>query len=536
MLALTGARAQRGGDLPLFNSVFLPPYRCWRGLFASFLIHAFLIVTLPALAGLLPDEEEAWRRQAFVVRPLELRVSDPFYYPAKSPPKSRSTPERARSREPAPRPARERKPEASKTQVKKAPRLRFELPALPRKVDVDQTVFQPQFPPDLPLQQQVRLPNIIIWGTQVPRLPRPPPRKFIEPGRQTAAPSVPVLDAVPRLELPNQERAVSDLKISGVPINEQPALPRPRGTTMPIRVFQAPARAQAEGVAIDPIPGEPVNLVAISSNPGPPANALIVPPGNQLGVLPGPPEEPGAGDASRGEPGAGQGQAASGDGPDRASAASDPGRGSGSGGRGPGSGTGDQSGTASGFGTGGSGRGGGQLLAISVPHLGLSAAVPVRVVHPNNAVFDVVVQSSSSEILPETTGLLSGKPVYTAYLSVGTRKDWILQYCRPAAAERSLRAAGNVVSLGASAPLKAPYPLVTVTPPVTLQPRSTYLMVHGLLDASGRFKALTLVREEDHKLRNEIIPFLEHWEFRPGTRDGIPVLLEILLVIPPNQA
>jgi hypothetical protein len=174
------------------------------------------------------------------------------------------------------------------------------------------------------------------------------------------------------------------------------------------------------------------------------------------------------------------------------------------------------------------------MLALSLPSLGLTLAVPIRTIHPNNAVFDIVVQSSSSGALPDTTGLLSGKPVYTVYLQVGTQKDWVLQYCRPAAAQRALQTAGNVVQLGSPPPIKAPYPLVTVVPPFPLQPVADYLLVHGFLERGGRFKALRLIRESSRELRERLFPFLEQWEFRPGTRDGLPVLLEILLMIPPQ--
>ena len=174
------------------------------------------------------------------------------------------------------------------------------------------------------------------------------------------------------------------------------------------------------------------------------------------------------------------------------------------------------------------------MLALSLARLGLTSAVPIRTVHPNTGVFDIVVQSSSSDAWPDTIGLLSGKPVYTVYLQVGTQKDWVLQYCRPAEVERALQAAGNVVQLGSPPPIKAPYPLVTVIPPRPLQPVADYFLVHGFLERGGRFKALRLVRESSRELREQLFPFLEQWEFRPGTRDGLPVLLEILLMIPPQ--
>ena len=121
------------------------------------------------------------------------------------------------------------------------------------------------------------------------------------------------------------------------------------------------------------------------------------------------------------------------------------------------------------------------------------------------------------------------------YLNLATRKEWTLQYCKPSAKEAPVRAGPGVVHLGADAPVKAPFLLVRATPPITLEPRSADVLIHGMLDVSGKFRDLSIVRESDAWLKNEILPYLHQWEFRPGTQDGRPILLEILLVIPPNR-
>ena len=55
--------------------------------------------------------------------------------------------------------------------------------------------------------------------------------------------------------------------------------------------------------------------------------------------------------------------------------------------------------------------------------MALAAAAPTRIVNPAGGVFDVVVQSAGTEGFPESAGVLSGKPVYSAYVRVGGGRD-----------------------------------------------------------------------------------------------------------------
>ena len=175
------------------------------------------------------------------------------------------------------------------------------------------------------------------------------------------------------------------------------------------------------------------------------------------------------------------------------------------------------------------------MLALGMPPSSMPSSVSARIAEPVNSVADIVVQSTASHVVPEAAGILSGKPVYTVYLRMATRKEWMLQYCKPASRDRQAETRGGVVYLGADAPVKAPYLIVRRTPPITLEPRANSILVHGLLDVTGRLKDLAIVRESDRPLQEEILPYLQEWEFRPGTQDGRPVLLEILLVIPTNH-
>ena len=155
--------------------------------------------------------------------------------------------------------------------------------------------------------------------------------------------------------------------------------------------------------------------------------------------------------------------------------------------------------------------------------------VPIRMVHPETGVFDVIVQSASGDQYAETTKILTGRPVYTVYLKVGGPKDWILHYCAPKQAARST---GPVIQLGSPSPLRAPFPRTTVIPHPNAFARNSRTYFHGFLTPSGQFRALRPVRSEDAEVVPQLIPYLEKWEFRPATRDGKPVEVELLLVIP----
>ena len=77
------------------------------------------------------------------------------------------------------------------------------------------------------------------------------------------------------------------------------------------------------------------------------------------------------------------------------------------------------------------------------------------------------------------------------YLQVGAPREWILQYCVPNRAGPVQT--GGLVKLGNPEPVRAPYPMVTVRPPEDWRHGSDYVLVHGFLDESGRFRDMTIL-------------------------------------------
>jgi hypothetical protein len=474
-------------ELPLFQTVFLPRHNFFgRGLLLSAIFHCLLIFGMPPLLDLLPESDAvAIERRMRAMRALEIRIPERLYLPAAlldpaKPPAARLKPKES---PPSTELAKNQLQEPSIPQAAATPRIapqRFKLPANVRRVNGDQTLIQSHLPPDLALEARVKLPQLVLTSALV--LPRPAPRRFVEPGKSTAAAVVPRVDAPPQLASPSDVNP--DLRIASMLAGPKQAvlrLPRP---TEPVKPFQAPAPIPSgRGASVSPALGEPISVLALSLDPAPLQERVVIPVGNQIGRLPDLPASPEIAEAAAGA--AGQGVLGA--------------------------------------------------LARALAALPLRYSTPIRVEHPVNATFDVVVQTASDQGLSESVGALSGQPVYTVYLNVGAPKAWLLQYCIPREVSGAVKIVAGAVNIGSPAPLKAPFPLVTVLPPVTMVPRSGYIIVHALLDASGQIKEPSVLRAPNASFKAPILSELPKWQFRPAVRNGGPVTVEILLAIPPQQ-
>ena len=149
----------------------------------------------------------------------------------------------------------------------------------------------------------------------------------------------------------------------------------------------------------------------------------------------------------------------------------------------------------------------------------------------SDGIFDVVVLGSpAAGAFPGADGVLQGTLVYTVFLRVGTPRDWILQFCLQKEMENSLSPGKG------SLPLDGPYPLRMLQPDITFPPDVEYLLVHGIASAAGRFEQLEWVGDPPPDAgTGSILRELERWELRPAKRDGVPIAVEILLLIPASD-
>jgi hypothetical protein len=469
---------------PLFQTVFLPRHNFFgRGLLLSAILHCLLFFGLPPLLQLLPESDTvAIERRMRAMRALEIRIPERLYLPAAllDPPKPAAA--RPKPKEP-PAPmelAKNQLQEPSVPQAVATPRVapqKFKLPENVRRVNDDQTLIQSHLPPELALKVQVKLPQLVL--TSAPVLQRPAPRRFVEPGKAAAAAVVPRVEAPPQLAMSSDVNP--DLRIASMLAGPELAvlrLPRP---SEPVKPFQAPAPIPSgRGASVSPALGEPISVLALSLDPAALQERVVIPVGNQIGRLPDLPAPPEIAEAAAGRGALGE-------------------------------------------------------LARALAALPLRYVTPIRIEHPINATFDVVVQSSSDQALPESVGALSGQPVYTVYLNVGAPKSWLLQYCVPRDVSGAVKIVAGAVNIGSPTPIKAPFPLVTVLPPITMVPRTGYIIVRAMLDASGQIKEPSILRAPNASFKEPILAELLKWQFRPAVRNGGPVAVEVLLAIPPQQ-
>ncbi len=522
--ALKSPKSGASSEMTLFEASLLASRR-WPSFLASLVLHATVILTIPQISLLFAERDaKLWIRRMKLVAPVEIRIPEVLYFASPGgKPAPRKPVQPPRVQKPAgrpPAPGQERV-EAARAEPPAKPQRRFELPPLRRR-ESNQTLLQPNFDPDVPVLSEVRLPQVFFWAP-MPAKPAARIRKpFVMPGHGESRPQAPRLNTPPRLEAPNWESLASSMRVAASPKGRPDSL-LVAGTSMPIRTFDLEGPPPLEGyIAVDRIQGDPTSVLALSSRAKPVREELIVPPGNQLGRMP---DEIGSQNrlalTERGIAGGSGISAAAND------ARPAPGTPSG----GDSANSGDPGGKRRGPGGEGTAHAAVRLPAPaeSSPSLPRPA---LRMVHPTNAVFDVVVvQTSPIEGLPESAGALSGRPVYSVFLQVGAPKEWIMQYCVPGEGGQDLVSNGGVVRLGNPSPLAAPYPRVTLLPPIQTRAGS-YLMIHGFLDENGRFRDLRVLRSMDAEESKTVLPVLEQWEFRPAVREGRPVRVEILLAVP----
>jgi len=571
IIAELGAARSRAVPVPKFLlGVTLERSRRWPCFLASALLHGIMLIALPVAGDWLEaTRPQLWMHRYRLIASVEIRPPERLYLAATPLPRRKPT---ATPAKPGGKTAREIRPSPSREtalRVASGPRRRFELPRLAPQ-PTEQTLLQPDFPADLPVLGRINLPDLFIWSP-LPNHPAFRIRKpFVTPGSAEPFAQPPAFDAPPQLTAPNWEAVASELQAASARASSPESLLLP-AISLPIRLPELIVRPPHTYVSTERTVGDPLSVLALSLRPRPIREDLIIPPGNQLaqgdlgtgaGRDPSGDEAGRAGQAAqpptpgaRDEKGAtGSPQLAESNSPASSAKAAQP-NATGAAAAPTGQTAGRQadrqglpeSTATSPTGPSAPGVSGGTSSPAGAAPPGASPAVRtnpnqpaaepapagavVRIEHPPGAVADVVVvQPAPMDGTIETSGALSGRPVYSVFLHVGAARQWILQYCVPGE-DQSTTVTGGVVRLGSPAPLNAPYPKVTYLP--ALRPRpGTYLLVHGYINAAGRFEALQALRAADRDEVAAIIPVLERWEFRPAMREGRPVRIEILLAIP----
>lgn len=355
--------------------------------------------------------------------------------------------------------------------------------------------------PKTPLARDVPLPTVVLWTPGVQKNIVPPP-----------LPPTPMPLVHASVELPNTEEAVANVNLSATPFQTAAPMPLP-STVSPIAIAGKAAAGQVPQTAAPgqgiPTGGRVVSLSDLQMSEG----TVIIPLANETA------EGTGSGIVLRGLP---EGTARGGSG-ETASKQEGGNAGSGEGDTGKqiadAGGTGDRRGTGAGTADGDASLGDGTGLP----------AMPstTRITQAKNGHFDVVVVGTAvSDEYPEATKVWSGRLAYTVYLHVGLTKNWILQYSLPPTAQASVA--------GEAPRLSAPWPYVILRPNLT-SPNTDGILIHGLLNATGKLEKLALVFPSELADAKFILDSLRQWDFRPAMQSGQATAVEVLLIIPTDD-
>jgi hypothetical protein len=366
---------------------------------------------------------------------------------------------------------------------------RFQLPIVTSRKPASQILVRIDIPPDLKLDPQIAVPKILLWQLPAPQRPKEDlvaaahreEQPVVE--RQTSAVKPQLIDR-------NQEKELAELRHAAAPPVPVAVVPLPVANTTPIQLLagiQGNRMPNSTGPVVQA--PEEVHVISVPEVPIPQPRVIVLPLGNQGTPPPG-----------RAGAGGGNGRSNSVD-----------------------AGTGSTGAIAN---YGKPGLGG---ESVGSANGGTSPPPPntILITRPKDGRYNVVVLGSTNlDAYPEAAGLLSGKLVYTVYIRAGGRKEWILQYCLPKSVEQTIKLRGSAV------PVEAPYPFVIYRPNLTLLNDFDYLIVHGFINPAGRFEHLLPLGDIDSAGKELLIGALEHWEFRPASRDGVPSAVEVALIIP----
>jgi hypothetical protein len=507
-------------QLPLeFGHLIGRRFPSFSSLALSSFLHGFAVAAL-ALVSFPPPPVPPQAEHLPVIHPTEIRIDNRLYYvsrisntpvPRKNPVPPKPDPAQ---KSPAPTPKPKTMTAPAPAPVLAAARAFIPPELRQRQLPTDQTLIQPLSPPDL-IPPDVQLPSMRIWTAQAPKIPKP----FVAPGRKTPEP-------------PQQARVLPTpdfdlVHAAPVPSNLNPRLALPPAP--PPVIDMAPPKIDSVQVVPAAPLGDAVNILSLNNNAIPMPQKLVVPAGNLVGKsgesptavtstseTPDPPKAPPSVSAT--VPGKTSTTTAAVSSPSPAGSPA------------PSAAKGKPA--ASVFPPAAVGSGRPSDGTASAGAGGRTGTGPQLIIRPANGRFDaVVVQSSPLDQFPESKELLTGRPIYTVYVSLNSAKDWALYFCVPNE-KPPQQAGGFVVEIGTSAPVQAPYPTRLVRPDIVVPSYQKYILVHGFINPAGRFEGLKVVRSVQPETDAALVAELAGWEFRAATRDGVKIGVEFLLSIP----
>ena len=510
---------------PFWPDVFVRSRLPWRGLLESALYHALVLATLLGLSDVWPVQPQIVARSSF-------SHADVIYYPASEylPPLNTGGAER---------PPKKGEPEYAPQPIISVPR------------EADNRTQTIVTPPDIKLKNDVPLPNIVAWSQtpsaplaatarsvsemKLPTLPAPvvsPPPEVT----QTAAHPIPSLPESVVAPPPALEAAATQ-RLGDITIGHQEVVPpAPQLPVAEQRAAATMARQSLGGGAALVVPPPPQiqgtgtrdtggKLIALGIHPVAPTGPIEVPAGNRRGEFAATPQgkrgAPGTPDVTGGGDKGTDGHAGGGNGGSN-------GAGSGNNKNGIPSGlyvgAGPHATSTVGGGSGGDGTGHANASSNSSDPRLLADASPPRVTSIPGKPATEVPEARATDLDKKVFG---DKKFYSMALNMPNLNSaggsWVIRFAE-------LKGSAD------KGELTAPLAIQKVDPayPIELMRRNVggTVSLYAVIRSDGSVGDVRVLRGVDDQLDEFARTALSRWRFRPATKNGSPVAIEAVVMIP----
>jgi len=495
-----------------FHNIPLLPRRfAGRQMGASAVLHGVAFMLLPFVMRFLPFQVT----QAANVADRDQQV---IYYHLANP--DIRQPARMTAPGPGAAPGRGAQPELPPIKGATSSQMLFAVshPKLPD--NNHQTIIQPLSPPELRIQAEMKLPNMLLAKPQPPKVPLHFNPKEVKPLQQA---SREVVTIAPSLAQANVQQPLTDQILAtviqpklAVPIGAAPAPNMPSSTRGSSTEVGAP---EIEG---NGTPGQ--GLLILGTNPGTSSDLVALPPGNRYGDFSVAPGGNGTG-ALGGQPG-----------------------GSPSGGTGGGANEGINEATGTGSGASGGGGTGGSANLVSIPGSGGENSKSLGNLEAEHLVFALPKLTG----LRKNTMLVAAGPmgggglgiygalhcgkIYTIFLPA-SGKNWTLQYCQtPAEGQATVQPKQTYASV-----VRMEEGIVPPEPelrfdfkrtPLPPEKAHKYVILKGRISEEGKVADLVVHQGLSDEMDAAAKRAFGQWTFKPAVRGGKPISIDILVGVP----
>ena len=168
--------------------------------------------------------------------------------------------------------------------------------------------------------------------------------------------------------------------------------------------------------------------------------------------------------------------------------------------------------------------------AVPPPHVDPPRKIVLyadRVRNLPEATLSLPLRPGSRTIPPRIDAQFRGRDAYTMVISieniVGYSGDWIIWF-----AERDQKP-GSAPFVRAPVPLRKFESVEPVPPGARTEIR---VQIAAVITKEGKFDRILLLRDLSPALESAVLRDVKSWEFKPATRDGVPVDIDVVLEIP----